>query len=185
MSYIGLKQINIPKNLTLTISENVCKVLNNEGFEQSIIIPKNFELIFNEDQTKIFCKPLFSKNIKLSKEQKSLWGTFRQEFYKIILGSHKKFTETLKLVGIGYKAEIIDKNYLTLSLGFSHKVNIKIPKNITINCPKKDKILIQGHNYKQIRQYIADIQKYKLPEPYKGKGIIKPGQYIRRKIGKV
>ena len=182
MSYIGSKHINIPNGVNLEISNNICKVSSKDKITQEFIIPENFILQFNNSKTKVTCLP---KNKDLTKTEKALWGTFRQEFHKVILGIRKDFTETLNLVGIGYKAEIIDKDYLTLSLGFSHKVNIKIPQNIVVNCPKRDKIVIQGPNYKQIRQYIADIQKYKLPEPYKGKGIIRPGQYIRRKVGKI
>lgn len=126
------------------------------------------------------------KNIK-KKYTKSYLGTlialFKQAFLEVSVFLYKK----IKLVGIGYKAlvkNIFNKNFLVLKLGYSHNIYFKIPFDITITCLKSDKIFIQSNSYKNITQIAAIIKSYKLPEPYKGKGILYENEKILLKEGK-
>ena len=101
-----------------------------------------------------------------------------------IVGVSQGFQITLKLTGIGYKASLnLEKNELILKLGFSHVISLQIPSFITIVIIKSN-IIMRSHQLDALMQYAALVRSYKVPEPYKGKGILYKGEKIRRKEGK-
>ena len=71
-----------------------------------------------------------------------------------------------------------------MQLGFSHDVIYDIPEGITIACPKPTTISISGHSKKQVGDIAALLRSYRKPEPYKGKGVMKAGEFVYRKEGK-
>jgi large subunit ribosomal protein L6 len=73
---------------------------------------------------------------------------------------------------------------LTLKLGFSHDIFLDIPQGITVKCPNNSTILLTGTEKDLLSQFAAKIRSYRLPEPYKGKGILFKGETVRRKQGK-
>lgn len=95
--------------------------------------------------------------------------------------------QKLKINGVGYRAEI-DENFakrlLTLKLGYSHLIYIKTPKNLTMNCFTKTNLCIFGNSYNEISYLAALIRSNKIPEPYKGKGILYEDETIELKEGK-
>jgi len=96
---------------------------------------------------------------------------------------HKK----LKISGVGYRAFFSEKfgdKLLTLKLGYSHYIYMKIPKNLTINCSAKTKLYIFGNSYDDVSNFSALIRANKLPEPYKGKGVLYEDEVIVLKEGK-
>jgi len=72
---------------------------------------------------------------------------------------------------------------MVLSLGFSHKVELDIPKGLEVNVTK-DVVTISGIDKEAVGQFSAKIRSYRKPEPYKGKGIKYEDEVIRRKEGK-
>jgi large subunit ribosomal protein L6 len=73
---------------------------------------------------------------------------------------------------------------LQLQLGYSHDVNYPIPKGIAITTPKPTEIVVAGVDKQQVGQVAAEIRAFRVPEPYKGKGVKYAGEYIFRKEGK-
>jgi len=53
-----------------------------------------------------------------------------------------------------------------------------------IICPKTTKLFIFGYNQQKINKLAALIKSYKVPEPYKGKGIFYDNEKIILKKGK-
>ena len=86
-------------------------------------------------------------------------------------------------VGVGYRAKVEEKN-LHLRLGYSHDINIPFDLDIDIICPNQTTIIIKGVDLVKVTQKAAEIRSWRLPEPYKGKGIFYKGETIRRKEGK-
>ncbi len=86
---------------------------------------------------------------------------------------------------MGYRVEIAGTK-LTLSVGFSHKVNFTIPAHISVvpDAQNPNIITISGHDAEAVGQFAAKIRATKTPEPYKGKGIRYSNEYVRRKAGK-
>jgi len=114
---------------------------------------------------------------------KALHGLSRTLVANMVEGTAKGFQKTLELVGVGYKAE--KRPYgLQLALGFSHAIEYKAPKGITLSAPQPTQIVIDGADKEIVGQVAAEIRSLRPPEPYKGKGVKYLGEQIRRKAGK-
>jgi large subunit ribosomal protein L6 len=114
---------------------------------------------------------------------RALWGTMRSLMAGYISGLDKPFSRKIDLVGVGYKASVQGRK-LVLSLGYSHDITFPIPEGVKIICEKPTTVVVSGTNRQQVGQIVRELQNYRPPEPYKGKGIIREGQYVRRKEGK-
>lgn len=88
----------------------------------------------------------------------------------------------LRLVGIGYRASIDKRpqleeypgqDFVCLRLGFSHPIDLGVPKGVTASTPQPTRILLEGINREEVMQFAAKIRRWRVPEPYKGKGIIR------------
>ena len=67
---------------------------------------------------------------------------------------------------------------MNLSLGFSHPIDHKLPKGVSVDTPSQTEIILKGSDRAVLGQCAADIRSYRPPEPYKGKGI----RYANEKI---
>jgi ribosomal protein L6P/L9E len=91
----------------------------------------------------------------------------------------------LKLVGVGYKvSKTKTSNILHFKLGYSHDIYFKYPSYFKINILKGNIIYISGSSLENISSFASVIRSYKLPEPYKGKGILYLNEKIKLKLGK-
>jgi large subunit ribosomal protein L6 len=117
------------------------------------------------------------------RKSKAMWGTARANIQNMVVGVTKGFEKDLELQGVGYRAALKGKD-LELSLGYSHPVVYKAPAGITFASAKPTEIKISGANKQAVGQVAAEIRSFRPPEPYKGKGVRKVGEYVRRKEGK-
>lgn len=99
-------------------------------------------------------------------------------------GLRQGFKRCLKLVGVGYRASLPDEGGLLLRLGYSHPILLPLSPTLEVICPNPTTIFIKGRNLQEVSQQAADIRRWRLPEPYKGKGIFYQGETITRKEGK-
>ena len=102
---------------------------------------------------------------------------------KIINGVLFGYISRLKLVGIGYYAEI-KNSFLFLKLGYSHEIKIKIPLSIEIFIKKRRDLVIMCHDLDLLSDFIYKIRYFRPPECYKGKGILFKNEKIKLKTGK-
>jgi large subunit ribosomal protein L6 len=117
------------------------------------------------------------------RKSKAMWGTVRANIQNMITGVTTGFTKDLELQGVGYRAAMKGKD-LELSLGYSHPIVYKAPAGITFTSAKPTEIKISGADKQAVGQVAAELRSYRPPEPYKGKGVRKVGEYVRRKEGK-
>lgn len=96
----------------------------------------------------------------------------------MILGVSQGFIKKLQLTGIGYRATMETNNILKLFLGFSHPIIYHVPNHIIISIINQNEIIIKGISKQLVGQVAANIRSYRIPEPYKGKGI----RYINERI---
>lgn len=110
------------------------------------------------------------------------------------MGVSEGHTAVLRLVGIGYratieprptKAEYPDQQFVCLKLGFSHPVEMGLPKGMKASAPQPTRVLLEGIDKEQIMQFAADIRRWRVPEPYKGKGIFINDETIKLKQKKI
>ena len=117
------------------------------------------------------------------KMNKALHGLTRTLINNMVIGVTEGFKKELEINGVGYRAQLQGKT-LALSLGYSHPVEYVAPEGITIEVPAPNKIIVSGANKEVVGETAAKIREYRLPEPYKGKGIKYIDEVIRRKEGK-
>jgi large subunit ribosomal protein L6 len=117
------------------------------------------------------------------KQQRSMHGLYRTLVANMVTGVSTGFTKTLEIQGVGYRAQKQGNN-LTLSVGFSHPVEVSPPAGITFEVEGNNRVLVSGIDKEQVGQVAANIRKIRPPEPYKGKGIRYQGEVVRRKAGK-
>ena len=166
-------KLNIPKNIKLLYSENWIQIEGPLGIikkKKSPFIKLNFNL-----ETNILSIENFNKKNHF----------FLSILNKLIWGVSKGFYMKLNIVGVGFKAAIIDTN-LQLKIGFSHIVNYKIPEGIkiSISSQKALTLIIFGNDLQKVTQTAAEIRNLKPVEPYKGKGIKYSKEVVKKKEGK-
>ncbi len=175
MSRIGKNPIAVPAGVTIKLDGNQVSVKGPKG-ELSRSIPADM-IIKQEDGQITVNRP--SDEAK----HKALHGLSRTLIANMVEGVTKGFSKQLDIVGVGYKAEARPYG-LQLALGYSHAIEYKAPKGITLKAPLPTQILIEGANKEIVGQVAAELRSLRPPEPYKGKGIKYAGEQIRRKAGK-
>jgi large subunit ribosomal protein L6 len=110
-------------------------------------------------------------------------GTTRALVNNMVLGVSRGFEKKLALVGVGYRAQA-KGDVLTLSLGFSHPIDYRVPPGIEVQTPSQTEILVRGASKQVVGQVAAEIRGFRPPEPYKGKGVRYADEQVRRKEAK-
>src|SRR5690606_13333976 len=88
-----------------------------------------------------------------------------------IKGATQGFENILEIKGLGYKAAVAG-NKIIFTLGYSHKIEIEIPKGITVEIDKSgQKITTRSSDKELVGQYCSEIKSLRVPDAYKGKGI--------------
>jgi len=175
MSRIGKKPIPLPKGVTVTVEGNTVKVKGPKGELQRTVHPELKIALENGELT--VTRPSDEAR------HKALHGLSRTLVANMVEGTAKGFQKTLELVGVGYKAE--KRPYgLQLALGYSHAIEFRAPKGITLSAPQPTQIVIDGADKEVVGQVAAEIRSLRPPEPYKGKGVKYLGEQLRRKTGK-
>lgn len=127
-----------------------------------------------------FKKRLFYDNALIGlKKKKGAFGVSKVLLSQAFVGSQLGYQCRLNLVGIGYNFLLENKNTLVLKAGYSHKVSIDIPKEIEVKLMTPRKLLLEGVNYQKIYNFACYLQTFKLPNPYKEKGIYLEGRKTR------
>jgi ribosomal protein L6 len=121
------------------------------------------------------------------RQERSLHGLYRALINNMIIGVSEGFTKTLELVGVGYRASN-QGQILELSLGFTHNIFLQLPKEINLETKternKNPLIILSSADKQLLGQVCSKIRSFRMPEPYKGKGIRFEGEVVRRKSGK-
>ena len=119
-----------------------------------------------------------------SRESRAQWGLHRALLANKVIGAEKGFELPVKIVGLGYKAQLSGKK-MVFSLGYSHKVDYALPDGVTVSIDKSGQNLVfKSHDKMLLGSVCDEVRKFRLPEPYKGTGIIRDGDRIIRKAGK-
>lgn len=112
------------------------------------------------------------------------WGLHRALIANKVKGADTGFEKQVIIVGLGFKA-IKAKDGLEFSLGFSHKVPFALPAGVTVDIDKTGQQLMVKSTDKELLGLICSRMCELRPvEPYKGTGVYRAGDHIRRKAGK-
>jgi len=143
----------------------------------SHILPEGFKALLDGQTLKL---ELQEKN----RENNILWGLHRALLANKIQGVEAGFEQTLNIVGLGFKA-ILAGSKLSFTLGYTHKIEYDLPKEVTVVLDKTGQQLVFKSADRFILGNVCDaIRSFRPPEPYKGTGIIRKNEVIIRKAGK-
>ncbi len=175
MSRVGKLPIEIPNSTEVSVKDGVVHVKGPKG---SLDFSFSAKIEVQVEETQVVVSPK-------DDEAKALWGTTRSIIANMLKGVSEWFTKSLEIQGVGYKFEMQGKK-LILSIGYSHKVDMNIPEDLTVSMDEKLKntIHITGIDKQRVGQFASKVKAKKKPEPYKGKGIRYLGEHVRRKAGK-
>jgi large subunit ribosomal protein L6 len=175
MSRVGKKVINIPKDVSVTITDKKINVKGKHGSLEREF--KDLVTLSLEDNE------LYVKRINNDKKTCSYHGLMRALIQNMVTGVDQLFTKTLIAEGVGYKFQA-DKTKLILNVGFTHPVEFVIPSDLEVKQEGPTKIHISGIDKEKVGFLAAQVRDMRPPEPYKGKGILYDGEKILRKAGK-
>ncbi|MCR5604324.1 MAG: 50S ribosomal protein L6 [Lachnospiraceae bacterium] len=176
MSRIGRMPIAIPAGVTVEVAENnKVTVKGPKGTLERVMVP--------EMEIKVDGAVATVSRPNDLKRMKSLHGLTRTLLNNMIVGVTDGYEKVLEINGVGYRAAKQGKK-LTLSLGYSHPVEMEDPEGIETVLEGQNKITVKGIDKEKVGQYAAEIRDKRRPEPYKGKGIKYADETIRRKVGK-
>ncbi len=183
MSRVGRKPIKVPSAVKVAIRERELDIEGKNGKLTSPIPPgirfelKNGELTAYRESDE---KPLPAYH-----------GLARAMAANNIKGVTEGFSKEMDIVGIGYKVDVKPKA-VTLTLGYSHPIEVPLPPGISAKAEKKPKqiqhyvtsLTISGSDKQLVGQIAADIRALRKPDPYKGKGVRYSSEVIKLKVGK-
>lgn len=176
MSRIGKLPITVPAGVDVKIgSDNEVTVKGPKGTLQRTL-HKDMKITLDGGVITVE-RPSDEKN------HRALHGLTRTLINNMVVGVTEGFKKELEINGVGYRAALQGKD-LNLTLGYSHPVIYTPAEGITLEVPAPNKIIVSGANKEMVGEAAAKIREYRLPEPYKGKGIKYVDEYIRRKEGK-
>ena len=175
MSRIGKMPIAIPAGVTVEVAENNNVTVKGPKGTLSRELPKEME-IKQENGEVIISRPDDLKRTR------ALHGLTRSLLNNMVVGVTDGFEKKLEVNGVGYRAAKKGKT-LTLTLGYSHPVELDDPEGIETTVEGQI-ITVKGIDKEKVGQFAAIIREKRAPEPYKGKGIKYADEVIRRKVGK-
>ena len=178
MSRIGRKPVEIPKGVTVSITKDTVSAKGPKG-ELKLKRHKDIEIKQDKDEGKDVL--VFERKSNLG-PARAAHGLMRALVNNILTGVTTGFTRTLEINGVGYKAEIKGQA-ITLSLGFSHPIEYKLPEGVSAKVDK-NVLILSGIDKEKLGGAAAKIRSYRPPEPYKGKGVKYKEETITRKAGK-
>lgn len=174
MSKIGKKPIEILQEVTVEARDGEVQVSGPKG-SLSQKLPSEIKVEIEGNQI------LVSQKTK-SRAAKTLQGTIRNLLANMIKGVKEGWSKTLEVEGTGFRA-VLSGERLSLSLGFSHPIEVVPPPGISFSVSEK-KIQVLGADKALVGRVAARIRGIKPPDSYKGKGIRYEGETVKLKPGK-
>jgi large subunit ribosomal protein L6 len=175
MSRIGRLPIVIPAGVEVKLEGNEISVKGPKGLLNRTLHKDMIVAI--EDGKIIVTRP------SEQKQHKALHGLTRALLANMVQGVNTGYEKTLELVGVGYRAAK-QGNKLVLTVGYSHPVEFEPEKDLEIEVPAPNKVIVKGADKEKVGLLAANIRAVREPEPYKGKGIRYANEVVRRKVGK-
>ncbi len=176
MSRIGRMPVTIPAGVNVTMDGALIRVKGPKGELERNIHP--------EVKVSIVDGQILVERPSDDNFHRALHGMTRALIHNMVVGVSAGFEKVLEVNGVGYRAEVVDKN-LVLYVGYSHPVVIQPPAGISFEADARTRqIKVIGYDKELVGQVAANIRQVRPPEPYKGKGIKYLDEKIRRKAGK-
>ena len=117
------------------------------------------------------------------REDRAIHGMTRSLLANMVAGVTEGFVKSLDLVGVGYRVQQSGQG-ITLSVMFSHPVEINPLPGVTLEVEGNSRIHVRGIDKQAVGQMAADIRAVRPPNAFTGKGIRYAGEQVHLKPGK-
>ncbi len=179
MSRIGKQSITVPEGVQIALDGKAVKVKGKKG-ELSFALPELVAVAHEGNLISV-------TRLDDSSQARALHGLSRALIQNMVTGVSQGFEKKLEIIGVGYRAQTSGRK-LTMSLGFSHPIEMQAPEGVELEMDKEAKgkniLIVRGFDRQKVGQFAANVRSHRPPEPYKGKGIRYVGEHVVRKAGK-
>ncbi|MGP1393739.1 MAG: 50S ribosomal protein L6 [Candidatus Cryptobacteroides sp.] len=179
MSRIGKLPIHVPSGVVITIKDGIVTVKGSKG-ELTQRVNPDIKVSYENGILKV-------ERPTDDKEHRALHGLYRALIHNMVVGVSEGYRKQLVLVGVGYRVTN-NGQILDLSLGYTHNIYLQLPSEVKVETKSERNqspmIILESADKQLLGQICAKIRSFRMPEPYKGKGIKFIGEEIRRKSGK-
>ncbi|KAI9747727.1 MAG: hypothetical protein M1835_001986 [Candelina submexicana] len=206
-SRIGRAPLSLPEDVTLRLVEPPkAKMKNRLSRSEPLVtvqvqgplgsIPMQLPSFVKIEQDSETRKAMVQVQDSEIRHQRQMWGTTRAYLQSHIMGVSEGHVAILRLVGVGYRATVENtavtktpeypgQQFVSLKVGYSHPIELGVPKGVKASTPQPTRILLEGIEKEVVNSFAAKIRVWRKPEPYKGKGIFVNGETIRLKAKKI
>jgi len=166
---MNYKKIKIEDNVTIALGVDCLCI---QGPLGRVSLAHDSLLCYNTDNIYIYVtyKSIHFKN----------FNKFQTRIKSFMKGVLVGFYSILEIKGIGYRFTV-KNDALFLKVGYNHDIEYIIPSQVSIKQISSTKLFIQSINYELLKQVTSKIRKYKVPDVYKGKGILYENEIIKLK----
>lgn len=175
MSRLGKIPVDIPdkvkvavNNATVNVEGPLGKLSWTHRAEVSVKVDGKKVLVSRSNETKVV---------------KALHGTTRALIAAMIKGVTQGYSKDLDISGVGYNGKMVGDK-LVLTLGYSHPVELPVPKGLAVTCPSATSINVKGVDKQMVGEFAAKVRAARPAEPYNLKGIKYRDEIVRKKAGK-
>ena len=176
LSRVGRRPIPVPAGVEIDILTNGVTVKGPKGSLTQTYHPE--VKVSVSDGNEIIVERLSDR-----KFHHALHGLTRSLISNAIIGVTEGYTKTLDLMGVGYRVQQ-EGSGITLSVGYSHTVDIQPLEGVTLEVEGTNRIFVRGIDKQKVGQQAALIRKVRRPNAYKEKGIRYSDEILRYKPGK-
>lgn len=107
--------------------------------------------------------------------------TLKKKIEEAFSGVSVGFSKQLNLLGVGYKCAFFSPFTIVLKLGFSHDIVIYSFTTTVTFCPLENLIILRGFSKIILSSLVIRLQKAKLLDFYKVKGVLLREQLVLKK----
>ena len=159
-------------NKVCSFPSNLSLVVNSQG-EYSIKSKKKlfFNLLIKNSVCRLFVYKdfLYIENFKL---QKFAFNKLNALLSNFIKGLVVNYSERISIHGVGYRFISKDLPFkFAIKAGYSHLINLDIPKNVSVLFLSNTELFIYSSNYDLLKLFFLQIKRVRFPDAYKSKGI--------------
>jgi len=172
MSRVGNKPVPLPKGVKVRIGEQL--MVEGPKGALTVPIPDGIRVLENGSQLEVR---------RDGDRYVALHGLTRALAANAVRGVSIGFHREMDIFGTGYNADC-KGNILTLKLGYSHAIEMLLPKGIYAQVDKQTHITLSGIDKQLLGQVAANIRALRPPDPYKNKGVRYTGEVLKKKAGK-
>jgi large subunit ribosomal protein L6 len=174
MSRVGRKPVALPKGVTIKVNDGQVVVKGPKGELKRDVATGITIAVQGQNAT--------FERAGNEPDMRAKHGLMRALVNNMVIGVTEGFTRALEINGVGYKCEV-KGSHVNLALGYSHPIDYPLPAGVACKV-EKNKITLTGIDKESVGLAAAKLRSFRVPDPYKQKGIKYAEETIRKKVGK-